>query len=42
MNVIRSLTGVGEIGGGRINKPLLEIFNECRSLTGMGELINPY
>ena len=26
--------------GGRI-KPLLEIFNECRSLTGVGEL-NPY
>ena len=27
-------------GGGRI-KPLLNIFNECRSLTGVGEL-NPY
>ena len=27
-------------GGGRI-KPLLKIFNECRSLTGVGEL-NPY
>ena len=24
-----------------ISKPLLKIFNECRSLTGMGEL-NPY
>ena len=27
-------------GGGRI-KPLLKIFNECKSLTGVGEL-NPY
>ena len=26
--------------GGRI-KPLLKIFNECRNLTGVGEL-NPY
>ena len=25
-------------GGGRI-KPLLKIFNECRSLTGVGEFI---
>ena len=27
-------------GGGKI-EPLLEIFNECRSLTGVGE-VNPY
>ena len=27
-------------GGGRI-KPFLKIFDECRSLTGLGEL-NPY
>ena len=27
-------------GGGRI-KPLLKIFNECRSLAGVGEL-NPF
>ena len=27
-------------GGGRI-KPLLKIFNECKSLRGVGEL-NPY
>ena len=41
LTIIKDLQWMKEFNGGGRIKLLLEIFNECRSLTGVGEL-NPY